>query len=221
MTINLTVNTLHLCAARDLAPKDDVRNYLNGICVQSRGADVLIHVTNGHYLMTFQTLQPELAPVCQFIIPRDAIATLKPLKNLHSAVIEFNPPSGQGVDRFMGEGRIHPVLSGTIVFTPTEGLFPDVRKVMPKETSGECTTYDIGYLAAIEKAFRKCSRPTAIMEIHPNGDRNSGLLTCDTVPDAIAVIMPRNDGYCIREAFTTPHWAFEAPNALPHEVEAA
>jgi DNA polymerase III subunit beta len=181
MQINIPVR--HLLAARLFTADDkDVRYYLRGVLVEASPERLRIVASNGHAAYLGQPEVGQDNPLTEsmsVIVPNDALAMLAKHVNRNLSVCTLET----GDSPRLG-------YAGTwIGFTPIDGKFPDVDRVIPKDYSGEAANFNTDYLIACWKAMKilldrkDCYAPL----IRHNGDR-AGLVNLDH--DAFAVVMP-------------------------------
>jgi len=180
MQVNLkTINAL----AKYIAPKADVRYYLNGVLVEVTDAGRFYVATDGHKLVTIRESRQEADPIGQWIIPRDVILNIK-LQKAGRTVLEFAELETDGA-----KAKIDYCGTGT-VFSFVDGKFPDWRRVIPSKTSGEIAQFNPDYLVAI----RDCAAATvgisgySGLSLLHNGSSTS--LYQANSPDFIGIIMP-------------------------------
>ena len=75
-----------------------------------------------------------------------------------------------------------------IGFVPLDGKFPDYRRVIPREFSGEVAQYNADYLVRCKKAFESLGASTT-PTISYNGN-GPCMATSSAAPDALCVVMP-------------------------------
>jgi len=160
LTIELsaaTVKSLLLCAA-----KDDIRYYLNGICLDlSTTGRVFFVSTDGHRMLVNNASMADVvgdAPFRdllepRFIIPRALLESVKPRKSKILAgytltvirTADRPDPDRAGVTI---QGRVSFKLEGETVglADPIDGEYPDWRKILPNALSNELAQFDAGYL---------------------------------------------------------------------------
>jgi DNA polymerase III subunit beta len=142
MKFTIPKNTLK--AALLMAAKNDVRYYLNGVCFQPHGDDVIMIATTGHSLLAHKlnTAVEDGRLDREFIIPRDTIeSVLKTCGRSDSIEVELtNGSVTLRVNQF--------VITATII----DGKFPDWRKITPASCSGDASQIDPFLLAEVRKS---------------------------------------------------------------------
>jgi len=164
-----------------VAPKSDIRYYLNGVCVDVRNGTVTLVSTDGHRLLAVPVAADnvESATDGQYIIPRDVLDAVKPVKYGKSAA----PITVEIVD-----ARIT-ITGATTATSPTvDGPFPDWRRVTPTSANNEPAQYQPEYIASFGKVGELFGAKNVKCVIHHNG-LGAALVTFPT-SEALGVIMP-------------------------------
>jgi DNA polymerase-3 subunit beta len=145
-----------LTALTLLAAQNDIRYYLNGLCIEFNDKVTKVVATNGHLLGVHDSMP---ATFCEdfnqgrgvVIIPDDILAKLPKLSARHDPVVTFtqhNPETAPLVWTLSVSGV-------EIVFNACEAMYPDWRRVVgsliEKGTSGEIGGYNLAYLNLMEK----------------------------------------------------------------------
>ena len=184
------VNLKVLNELAKLAPKEDVRYYLNSVQVNIYPDHSIYAVTNGHYLVMYRETidNPGTASL---IIPRETLVNTKPMnKPLDNARLE------QSGDQW--------VIQNTM-FHPVDATYPDIIRVMPQpenlSSDNPAQTLDIDSLYALNKCYQKVSvKKHGNLRVMYNKDKTSGAFL-DGNDQFIAVLMPVK-----QDAGTTPEW---------------
>jgi len=141
----MLINKCQLVAFLSIAPKDDVRYYLNGVLLEVRHNEVgRLVSTDGFRVVVAQLTQSESltgvnAPADDFdvIIPRTLIETLKKSK-CKTVKLQFSAP--------LKEGELVRNITAITEFTQTmpsiDGVFPDYLRVVPMYYSGAPSQID-------------------------------------------------------------------------------
>lgn len=166
-----------------VAPKKDVRYYLNGLhCAPTPcGKRLMVEATDGHILARIAT--DETAPPAPFIVPRELIENLRLKKSDATASIGV-VVDGDQVQLFFGGSSV----SGRLV----DGVFPNTDRVIPRDDpKGEPAQFDPDLLVRLKKcADALGARSRSYPHIAHNGDGNSARVFFDDLPDLVSVIMP-------------------------------
>ena len=127
------------------ASKDPTRYYLHGVLVEIRPKHVTYVATDGHIMLADRLEDLEGVQdntlLGNFIIPAEVCND----KRLINKNIDF-------VSITKMDNKL--VLDGAIIFSPVDGVFPDWRRVLPEETSGEVAQYNSALLATLDKAAK-------------------------------------------------------------------
>jgi DNA polymerase-3 subunit beta len=194
-----------------IAPKADIRSYLNGVCVDARAnGDVVLVATDGHRLLAVP-LPVDSIESCapgQYIIPRDTLDAVKPCKaGKHSLPLTIE----------IVDARIT-ITGATTATSPTiDGRFPDWRRVMPKSANNEPAQFNSDYFASFGKvaALLGASTKTGVTAvIHHNG--TGAALVTFPASEALGGIMPcRVDAAAgsVVQHPGLPTWAQMSPDA--------
>lgn len=126
-----------------LAPKNEVRYYLNGVHVFSRDGRLCFEITNGHYMarLIHENYHGEQIDI---IISRSSLDRYKIEKDFSIEIVKK--------DNFTAI-----ISCAGIDYTAEliEGAFPDIDKIIPSIEREELpATYNPDYLSGITKAWR-------------------------------------------------------------------
>lgn len=147
-----------------------VRYYLNGVYVDPKG---FLVSTDGHRLFCGKIDLADTPAFGGWIIPSDAIK--RALTGYKADTITIAP------DRV-----------GAILCALVDGFFPDWRRVVPDELSGETAQFNPAYIADLGKIgiiLRGKRKNSLDAHIHHNGEGPAGV-TFPEIDDAFAVLMP-------------------------------
>jgi len=183
---SITIAQDSLKALALIAPKSDVRYYLNGVCIDTTTAG-RVHLVScdGHRLLIVGNAQIEGDIVAgQFIVPIDVIKGAKPYAKGGPIVIEIRP-SGTNAGAFDIRGSV--TTSGALI----DGRYPDWHRVLPErrslggETTGATGYYNLTYLGDFGRIAELlgCKYPFIVH----NGE-SSALINLGA--DAFGVCMP-------------------------------
>lgn len=212
-TISLPIASLR--AAMLFAARHDVRYYLNGFNITLDGTGSgQIQATDGHRAVVIR-LHDVPAVSMSAIIPADMVETLLKAKNVKKATYAFldipaNDKDNQGAPFTLRE----PLMSGAGVSGQTiDGIFPDLLRVVPKQTSGEPSQYNWRYLADCQDAADVLNNSKK-GEGAPISFNGNGACLVYLTEDAFAVVMPQRKG---EAPDTAPEWfhPVAAPVAVP------
>jgi len=194
----LTINHDTIKALLLIAPKSDIRYYLQGVCVDVRGDTVTLVATDGHRLLAVPVAADDIQSALEgtHILPREVLDAVKPAKYGKNAapitITLVQPATYQDEQGRTCKPSIEVTVTGQTTATTKliDGRFPDWRRVVPATASGVPAQFqpeylgDWGRVAALLGA--KGKGVTAV--IHHNGD--SGALVTFPTSEAIGVVMP-------------------------------
>jgi DNA polymerase-3 subunit beta len=189
-----------LKAAALCASNEETRYYLKGVFVEFNDAGLLTVATDGHRLLVARphySVEMPNQPHFGIIIPLDVIARLKISRNQNYGDLVCEA----GAWRLAYDGL-------SIGFKPVDGTFPDWRRVVPREISGETAQFNPAYMVDFAKAAKAMggdARPT----IGYNGE-GPALITLQADIEAFGVLMPYRASIV---ATTPPGWIYAKPKA--------
>jgi len=180
--MKLTISHDTIKALLLIAPKSDIRSYLNGVCVDVRAGLATLVATDGHRLLAVPVAADDIQSAMegQYIIPRDVLDAVKPVKVPRSDTL---PLTIEIVD-----SRITITGATTATNSTMDERFPDWRRVMPATASNEPAQYQPEYIASFGKIGELFGGKNVKCVIHHNGDAFT-LVTFPT-SEALGVIMP-------------------------------
>jgi DNA polymerase-3 subunit beta len=137
--MKLTIAHDTLKALLLVAPKKDIRYYLNGILIDVRASDVTLVATDGNVLLAVPVEEADIEErtIGQFIIDRAMLDVIKPMKVGRASLPITLTIGPDGACSVQGATT----ASGKLV----DGRYPDWRRVMPATCSGEAGQYDPAY----------------------------------------------------------------------------
>ncbi|AIS48158.1 DNA polymerase III subunit beta family protein [Burkholderia pseudomallei] len=164
------------------AAKNDIRYYLNGICIEAHEKETRVIATDGHRaaVVRVSAENVDVTPRTRFIIPRATVESMKVSKAALKHPIAIEGPNDSGEYRATGG-------FGVAIFQAVEGVFPDYRRVIPETTSGKLAQYNPAYLADMAKAAELLGHKFSYVE--HNGD-GPARVTIPKYPDFVGVVMP-------------------------------
>ena len=169
----ITVPTAMLKAALICASTEQARYYLNGVYVDTKG---FLVSTDGHRAFVGRIDLGDCADAFDgWIIPRDAIK--------------------QALAGYKGDAiEITQTRVGVVSCKPIDATYPDWRRVVPSDLSGETAQFQPGYIADMGKigealAGKRKAGAGLSAHIHHNGEAPAGV-TFPGCDDAFAVLMP-------------------------------
>ena len=176
------VNVKVLNELSKIAPKDDVRYYLNGVYVDIQVDHVYYVVTNGHYAVIYRdevkdNAHDGLEPI-QMIMPADILKKLKADKYTDLWPMQKTGDQWQIMDS---------------IFKPVDATYPDYTKILPKPDAVSAKNpgqqFNTEYLHKINACYQKITgRKLRFLKVLYNCNNESpALLVGDSFT---AVIMP-------------------------------
>jgi len=197
--VNIDLNLVK--AAAVCTSKEEYRYYLNGVFITSDGEALVSVATDGHRLAAFRHNVSQDAPLESFgvIVPLAIINGLKIARGDSTATLSHV----EGLKWSIAHN------GQSITFDAVDGTFPDWRRVVPKETSGEVGQFNPSYIGDFAKMAKILGgkKDTPVRIAH-NGEGPSLVSFGDEI-DGIAVIMPIRIQWA---AFVAPHWIHSTPN---------
>jgi len=178
----ITINKAALKAVSRFAAKSDIRYYLVGVYVEANETETRLVATDGHTMLVHRA-PAENTHAWAGIIPLDTVTAILKHKTA-SKKVDFPIELSECSDT---EGRID-YAGQAFIFKPVDGKFPDYRRVIPKDITGEAACYQPEFLQRVcDAAVDLGNAKTANFGMGYNG--NSGAV-CSINPDCLAVIMP-------------------------------
>lgn len=184
--IRATLQRRHLRAALITAACHDIRYYLNGLLIELHRDCAFIAGTDGHRITIIRDIEggsTEAPPEgVQFIVPR--------------AVAQRVKASSRGLPPYVGAAfdteadTVSLDDDGLVTGARRiEGTFPDWRRIVPKQVSGETARFNCRYLADLPKLCKALGANPISLGIATNGP-GAALLSIDGMPEFVGVLMP-------------------------------
>lgn len=193
----ITIDRKALKAASLFAAKKDIRYYLQGVLVESTPLETRLIGCDGHTLGVHRSeAKGDNEGIFTGIIPLDIVAAILKWK---SPVRNDDIPVTLTVS---GNEIRADYFGNSLLFKCVDGKFPDYRRVVPSELSGEKAFFNPDYLIRIRDASKALNVSFAFGY---NGD-SAALATIGE--NMIAVIMPLRTE-CLENAIGAS-WAREA-----------
>lgn len=175
--MKLKVSKLLLEGALIFQAKQDARYYLNGICFMPDGR---VAATDGHRAM--------IASKHENKIKSNVIVSISksPTKNYSYAVIDTRAKIVTYHNNF-------DVLVGAGICSEVGGKFPDIDRVIPKQTApAEQIGFNAKYLADVEKLAKLFSPKYESVRFELNGNINAAVanISAPTGETAKVIVMP-------------------------------
>lgn len=209
--MQITIQQNELKAVSYAMAVKDIRHYLNGVLVETNGAETRLVACDGHRLHAVVSFDKDalVSDPVQIILPDSFVKTLLKAK--------FGK-YGKGVFTLTIDGdKVSCALpDGTeTICKGLDGKFPDYSRVIPAKVSGEYRACNPSFIADVHDAYRaymyspKASAP----DLSYNGD-GAAMLAVDRF---IAVVMP----WRANKGDDKPHEAFLRGLAKPEAKQAA
>jgi DNA polymerase-3 subunit beta len=195
--LKITIDHAIVKALLTVAPKKDIRYYLQGICVDATKDTIVLVATDGHMLMAFPVSADNVENRVegQWIIDRvdfDAIKPAKAGKHTLPLTIELDEKGY--------------TISGATkaINTFVDGRFPDWRRVVPQTLSGELAQFNLEILSRVDDIRKALGRDKYDATIHHNG--NACAQITGLHPNALLLVMPCRSNDSQGDA-PIPSWA--------------
>lgn len=171
-----------------LASDDSTRYHICGVWVTVKDGKLELHVTDGHRAMieVVELSEPilrktmELADIRGFLIPRDAVPSIK-------AFLKFIGKFGACEVKYdSGKLVLMSMESRSEIKVETECNYPDMYQFLPSSLEDHTTTlsFNAHYLSEIAKALES---KVGIVKVHMKDPTSPLIITCG---DKQAVLMP-------------------------------
>lgn len=210
--ISITMPAAHLSAVKLFASKQDVRYYLNGVCFEIGRYESQLAATNGHVLavLRVESDQPSISEPLRVIIPLEGLAHVKKKGDVTVSV-------GSPADEY---SNAYPVTveAGGVSWSglAIDGSYPDWRRLVPRELSGEAAQYNPDYVIQFQTAgwlLHQLGRRAGVAIGH-NG-LNAAVVDVG-IKNFFGIIMPQQ----APDVEKAPAWAARGVNLPPQQVAA-
>lgn len=170
--MEILLNAAHMKAAAYCAADKDIRYYLNGVLVETTPTEQRIVATDGHCAAVLrQKLEQPALP--EVIIPN---ATIKLALGTKSATLALRFDAGAW-------------SLGGVPFVPVDGKFPDYRRIIPTQATGEAAQFNVDLLAKFTKAAKALGHKGPPIVRH-NGNGGAQIQLYGRDDEFVGVIMP-------------------------------
>jgi len=181
--MQFSIKQSQLKAMLNLAAKQDIRYYLNGVFVEFNQQTTRLVATCGHKLGVLNHSSEDNQGAGSLIIPREVI------ENLPKANKAFDPELIITSEDKEGFWKINAPGVQTI-FGQIDGKFPDYRRVCNFKTSGEAANFNYEYMVQFLKVQHALGgSKTCTVNLYQNGT-SGALVTLAGVDNFAGVIMP-------------------------------
>lgn len=186
------------------AAQQDIRYYLKGMLIEQAKDGLYLVATDGHRMHAMRVRQDVVLPVgAQVIVPNDAIAKVKPNRQMATLVVELADDLCSGALTYFGD---------RFTWAAVEGKFPEWRRVLPREAKldGVGASLNTDYLADVAKAavlMGSKKGEAATPQLAFAGQRGAVRALIQGQPEFVAALMPqihKDDGKPV--ALSAPAW---------------
>jgi DNA polymerase-3 subunit beta len=186
----MLINVTTLKALLLFAGKKDIRYYLNGVHFERSATGTVAVATNGHCLAVAR-LDRDAAEPASFTVPREHLDNV--VKGAKG-----------GVDIVQVDAAQCTLISsnGRITVPLLDGKFPDWRRVVTPQQTGEKSYYHPDYHAMVDKAGQLI-RPTKFAYLIQQNGNSVGY--ADLASTIYAYVMPLRHDYD-KDVISSPKW---------------
>ena len=215
MEIKLIVSAEIIAVLKLFTAQGDIRRSLNGIALEIGQKESRLIATNGAMLGCFRVVseQPEVSePLTNIIIPNELLKQIKPSDKVVEITIG-DPESVGSEDETLHASNSRPVtlscggvsVSGTTI----DDVFPNYRKVIPSNVTGQPAQFDPNLIAILAKARSAIhgGKGFPFVALGYNG-QGAALINLEH-EDFVGVIMPLNPD-AINVPVAPPEWVFDS-----------
>ena len=184
--MQFSIKQSQLKAMLNLAAKQDIRYYLNGVFVEFNQQTTRLIATDGHKLGVLNHAPEYMASegAGSMIIPREVIENLPKTGKFDPELTITKCPINHASWTIVIPGGTQ------IVFQQIEGTFPDYRRVCNFKTSGEAASFNYEYMVQFLKVQHALGgSKTCTVNLYQNGT-SGALVTLAGVDNFAGVIMP-------------------------------
>jgi DNA polymerase-3 subunit beta len=193
--MQFSIKQSQLKAMLNLAAKQDIRYYLNGVFVEFNQQTTRLIATDGHKLGVLNHSSEDNQGAGSLIIPREVI------ENLPKSPSRAYDPELTITKCPINHASWTIVIPGgtQIVFQQIDGVFPDYRRVCQFTTDGTVANFNYEYLVQFLKVQHALGGSKGdTLNLYQNGN-SSALVHLEGVPNFVGVIMPMRNGVSNQE----------------------
>lgn len=175
--MKLKISKLLLEGALMFQAKQDIRYYLNGICFMPDGR---VAATDGHRAMISSKHENKLTDNVIFSVSKS------PTKRYAYALLDTKT----GIVTYHDE---HEIMVGAGICSEVDGRFPDIDRVIPKQTEPtEQIGFNAKYLADVEKLAKLFNPKYEAVRFELNGNTSAAVanISAPTGETAKVIVMP-------------------------------
>lgn len=209
MKIELSIEAKYIAAVMTAAAKNDIRFYLNSLCLEIGQLETRMIATDGHRLLvaSVRATQEELTELTTVILPRDMLDRIK-LKGNTLIQIDYYPGKLEHEVKVTYDGK-------TEIGRTVTGQYPDWRRIVPESVTGEVAQFNLNYMSDFAKAAAylkgKTKLPYANVRITPNG-LGAAWVAFEKEP-VFGLVMPQRFNDKIELPTGLPEWVKTYPHA--------
>ena len=211
--IKITFDARTLKAALVCTLTDETRYYLKGVAVQLDGDQLFIVATDGHRLIAMQppckishdTSATDRAAFGSVIIPADIIKNLKLVKGVDQCTLIIDGSKGE-IEH----------ASQSVRFDFVDGTFPEWRRVIPLNISGDLAQFDARYVGELPKIEAAFGNKNTKVEIEHNGG-SPAFVALNLPMPYVCLLMPYRG---TKEPVALPAWV-KTVRGAPAQSQAA
>ena len=182
--MQFSIKQSQLKAMLNLAAKQDIRYYLNGVFVEFNQQTTRLVATCGHKMGLLNHPSEDNQGAGSLIIPREVIENLPKTGKFDPELTITKCPVNHASWTIVIPGGTQ------IVFQQIEGNFPDYRRVCNFKTSGEAASFNYEYMVQFLKVQHALGgSKTCTVNLYQNGT-SGALVTLAGVDNFAGVIMP-------------------------------
>lgn len=209
MDINITVPARYINVLKLFAGKNDVRYYLNGICLTFGNVESRLVASDGHRLGCFRLDEKvDIPKTCTFIIPNTVLDNVKAKIQINITIHDVGPADFEAPPRYSPRKDISVNIDGlmTVKGLTVDGTYPDVSRIFSEKVSGEIAQFNGDYLSDLNKAAKMLhpkQRYARTFAIGHNGHK--GAVVDLGYDEFTCVLMPKSD----KTPAASPSWVFD------------
>jgi DNA polymerase-3 subunit beta len=198
--VSVTIEAKYLHAVLAVAPKNDVRHYLNGVYIHQIGAELRMVATDGHRMLV-------LTMACDKVLPWGVKGVILPREEM-GRIASFigKPKAGEPLAFDVSFGVDHPFATiqessgATFPVRPVDGTFPDYMTILGKSSDAFTAQREVAVVAAMNASYLKAAGAIAAQleseNVFPFFGGQEGEPTVFTFggePGALLFVMPIRD----------------------------
>lgn len=211
MDISITVPALYINVLKLFAGKNDVRHYLNGICLIVGNVESRLVATDGHRLGCFRLREKaDIPKTCAFIIPNALLDNVKAKKQIDITVHNVTPDDFEAPPRYSPRKAVSIIVDERMTLNDftVDGTYPDISSVFSEKVSGEIAQFNGEYLGDLDKVAKLLhpkQRYAAARTLAIGHNGRKGAVVDLGYDDFTCVLMPRLD----KAPTASPSWVFD------------